>query len=129
LNLDHTQEENLPVAAVPTAATPSTAAAPATTAVASTSTAASTAMPTAPTAASATFPLRTRFVDDKRSAQEFFSVESRDDFFGFRVIPNLCKAKASRLARKTVPKQRERVWLHADFRKQRPYLFLRSLER
>jgi hypothetical protein len=54
----------------------------------------------------ATFALRTRFVDNERSTEKVFPVQSRDRFFRFRVIADFSEAKSPRLARKTIAKQR-----------------------
>lgn len=71
---------------------------------------------TATTTASA-FALRTRFVDDESAAEKFAAVESCDDLFGFGVVPNFGKPETARLARETIAKKRERIRLHARFRK------------
>ena len=74
-----------PLASTATAAASTTtastmAAAPA----ASTTAAVAAAVSTAPASAtSATFALRTRFVDDERAAQKFLAIQSCDGFFGF----------------------------------------------
>jgi hypothetical protein len=73
--------------------------------------------PTTATTAPPAFPLRTRFVDNERASEKFPPVQSCDHFFGFRVVPNFGESEAARLAREPIAKQRERVRLHARFRK------------
>jgi hypothetical protein len=60
-------------------------------------TAISTAPPTgSPATTTEALFLRTRFVDLERSAPDFFSVESRDRFFGFIRIRHFYESEASR---------------------------------
>jgi hypothetical protein len=99
------------------------AAAPATT----TTTASAVWAPAA--AAPSTFALRTRFIHNQRSAEEFLSVQRRDGLFGFRVILDFRKAKPARLPGETIAKQSEGIGLHASFRKQRLHFLFSSLER
>jgi hypothetical protein len=73
--------------------------------------------------------LRARFIHDQGPAEKFFSVQSRNGLFGFRVILDFRKAKPARLAGETIAKQSERVGLHARFRKQRLDFLFSSLER
>jgi len=86
-------------------------------------------MAAAPTTTSAAFTLRTRFVDDERTPEEILTVQSRDCFFSFRVVPDFREAEAARLSSKPISKKRQRIRLHADLRKQRSHLSFRSLER
>jgi len=79
--------------------------------------AATTTATAAATASSATFPLRAGFIDDKRAAHELLSVESSNDFLGFRIVTNLGEAETARLTRETISKQSERIRLHTNFRK------------
>jgi hypothetical protein len=83
----------------------------------------------APTASTATFALRAGLIHDQRPTQEFLTVESRDGFFGFRVILNLREAKPTRLTGEAIAKQSERIGLYASFRKQRLHFLFRSFER
>jgi hypothetical protein len=85
-------------------------------------------VPPATTAASA-FPLGMRFVDNECTSKEVLAVEGCDDFFRFRIISDFGKPEPARLPRESIPQQRERIRLHADFRKQRLYLLFRSFER
>jgi hypothetical protein len=120
-------EERLPVAAVAAAVSSVTA-----TSATSTPATAMAAAPTTPVAAStaaSTFALRTRFVHDQRPAEEFPSVESRDDLFRFRVVLDLREAKSARLTGKAIAQQGERIGLHAGLRKQRSDFLFSSLER
>jgi hypothetical protein len=80
-------------------------------------TAASAVTTTAAATASSAFALRTRFIDDERAAEKFSSVESCDDLFGFGVVPNFGETETARLAREPIAEQRERIRLHAGFRK------------
>jgi hypothetical protein len=83
----------------------------------------------APTATTATFALRAGLIHDQRPAEEFLTVESRDGFFGFRVVLNLREAKSTRLTGEAIAKQSERIGLYASFRKQRLHFLFRSFER
>jgi hypothetical protein len=97
--------------------------------MASPATASTTAVPAATTTSAATFPLRPRFVDYKRAAQELTAIQSRDGLFSLRIVANLRKAKPARLAGETITKERQRIRLHPGFSEQRRHLFFRSLER
>jgi len=94
---------------------------------ASTSTATTTV--SSATASAATFPLWTCFVHHERAAKKVSAVESGNHLFSFRIVAHFGKTEAARLARKTIAKQRQRIRLHAHFRKQRLHLLFRSLER
>jgi hypothetical protein len=83
----------------------------------------------APTTTACTFALRTRLIHDQRAAEKFLSIQSRDGLIGFRVVLDLREAKPARLASEAIAKQRERIGLHASFRKQRRHFLFRSLER
>ena len=87
-----------------------------------------TAASTAATAA-ATFSLRTGFVDDESATRNSLPLSAAMAFSASASSLNFRKAKAARLARKTIAKQRERIRLHAHFRKQRLHLLFRSLKR
>jgi hypothetical protein len=115
------------IAAIPSApaTAPTTAASAVTTAPAS----AATTMPASPTASAATFALRTSLIHHQRPSHELASIERRNRFFRFRVVADFCEAKAPRLTCETIPKQSERVGLHAGFCKQRRNFFFRCLER
>jgi hypothetical protein len=78
------------------------------------STAATTTVSSA-TASTATFPLRTCFVHHERATEKVPAVEGGNHLFSFRVVAHFGKTKAARLARKTIPKQRQRIRLHAHF--------------
>jgi hypothetical protein len=108
-----TLEGNLPIAAAVSPAPTTTSSAPTTVATARSATPAVAATSSSPSAG--TFPLRTRFIDNERPAKKVFPIQRRDRLFSFRVVANFSKAKSTRLARKTITKQRERVRLHADF--------------
>jgi hypothetical protein len=86
-------------------------------------------MTAATTSAASTFALRTRFVDNQRSAEKFPAVQCRNGLFGFRVILDFRKTKPARLPRESIAEQSERIGLHASFRKQRLYFLFSSLER
>ena len=104
------------VASIASATTASTvAAAPA--APTSPAAPASTTMTAAPASAATTFALRTRFVDDQRSAEKFLTVQCRDGLFGFRVILDFRKTKPAGLSGESIAEQSERIGLHASFRK------------
>jgi hypothetical protein len=124
---DH-KERELPVAAVPAAATAATATT-ASAAMAAATTASATTVAPAPATTASTFPLRPCFVDDKRAAEEFPAIQSRDGLFSLRVVANLREAEAARLTGESIAKERKRIRLHAGFREQRRHLFFRSLER
>jgi hypothetical protein len=80
-------------------------------------------------AGASAFTLRTRFVDDQRTAQKILAVERFDRFVCFGVIANFGETESTRLAGETIAQQRERIRLHTNFRKQRRYLLFRGLER
>ncbi|MGC1386178.1 MAG: hypothetical protein WA823_20570 [Candidatus Acidiferrales bacterium] len=90
----------LAVAIPSTAAISAAALAP--TPATTTTTTAPTATAAIAAAGSTAFPLRTRFVDHQRAAQEILSVEGFDRFFGFGIIRELRKTKPARLAGETV---------------------------
>jgi hypothetical protein len=83
----------------------------------------------APTATACTFALRTRLIHNQRAAEKFLSIQSRDGLIGFRIVLDLREAKPARLASEAIAKQRERIGLHASFRKQRRHFLFGSLER
>jgi hypothetical protein len=123
------------IAAIPaasaTAAATTASAVTTTPASASTTTpaSASTTMPAASTTSAATFALRTSLIHHERAPHEFAPIERRNRLFRFRVVANFCEAKTPRLTCETIPKQSERVGLHAGFCKQRRNFFFRCLER
>jgi hypothetical protein len=84
--------------------------------------------PSPATTASA-FTLRACFVNDECPAEKFPPVESCNDFFRFGIVPNLGKSETAGLARETIAKERERIWLHARLREQRCYIFFSGLKR
>jgi len=67
---------------------------------------ASAAVTAAPAAPAATFPLRTRFVDDKRATEKLLPIKGGNNFLGLAIVANLSKAEAPRLTRKAIAKQR-----------------------
>jgi hypothetical protein len=119
----------LPVAIAAIPAASATAAATTASAVTTTPASASTTMPAASTTSAATFALRTSLIHHERAAHELASIQRRNCFFRFRVVANFCEAKTPRLTCETIPKQSERVGLHAGFCKQRRNFFFRCLER
>jgi hypothetical protein len=104
----------LPIAAVTTASATATTAS----AVAS-APATATMTPAVATSAPAatTFSLGTCFVDDECPAKKFPPIESCDNLFGFRIVPNFGESETARLAREPIAEQCERIRLHARFRK------------
>jgi hypothetical protein len=117
------------IAATVAAATAATSAA--------TSAATTTASPTATAAVSAsaaaspaaTFALRASFIHHERAPQKILAIERCHGLFRFGVVLDLSEAETTRLARKTIAKQCERIRLNPDFREQCLYLLFRSLER
>ncbi len=107
----------LPVAAVTTAAAASATAAATASAVTSAPATPASAVATASAATtSSAFALRTCFVDDESATEKFPPVQSCDDLFGFRIIPNFGESETARLAREPIAKERKRIRLHARFR-------------
>jgi RNase P/RNase MRP subunit POP5 len=80
-------------------------------------------------ASTAAFTLRTRFVHHESATQKILAVERFDRFIRFGVVSNFGETETARLSRETIAQQRERIRLHANFRKQRRYLLFRGLER
>jgi hypothetical protein len=80
-------------------------------------------------AGAAAFTLGTRFIDDERAAQKILAVERFDGFVCFAVVANFSETKTARLSCETIAQQRERIRLHANFRKKRRYLLFSGLER
>jgi hypothetical protein len=118
----------IPIAPVASAASSSaTTAAPATTMAAASTT--TTAAVTSPTAAPATFALRTRFIHHQRAAHKILAVQCGNDFLRFRIVFNFSETESARLARKTVPQQAERIRLNTYFGKQSLNLLFCGLER
>jgi RNase P/RNase MRP subunit POP5 len=95
---------------------------------AASTTTASAVAATTPAGATA-FTLRTRFIHHQRAAQKILAVKRFDGFIRFGVVANLGETETARLSRETIAQQRERIRLHANFRKQRRYLLFRGLER
>jgi hypothetical protein len=116
-------------AAATSAATATSAAVSAATASPTTAITAATAMSAAASAASATFALRASFVDHQCATQELFAVQRSDYLFRFGIVANLGEAKAARLTCKSIAQQRQRIWLHTYFRKQRLQLLFSGLKR
>lgn len=115
------------IATIPAAsASPATTTAPA---VTTTPASSASAVAATPTASAATFALRTRLIHHQRPPHELASIQRRNCFFRFRVVADFREAKAPRLTCETIPKQSERIGLHASFRKQRRNFFFRCLER
>jgi hypothetical protein len=124
----------LPVASAATASVAATASAasapstaPTTTGAAAASTTAA-SMATTASATSATFALRTRFIYNERAAKKILAVERADCLLRVLVF-HFGEAKPTRLPRKAIAQQRQRIRLHADFREQRLDLLFRGLER
>jgi hypothetical protein len=84
-------------------------------AAAATTASAATVAP-APATTATTLPLRPRFVDDKRAAQELAAIQSRNGLFSLRVVANLRETEPARLAGESVAKERKRIRLNAGFR-------------
>jgi len=106
----------LPVAAVTAAAAASATAAATASAVTSAPATASAVSTASAATTSSAFALRTCFVDDESAAEKFPPVQSCDDLFGFRIIPNFGESETARLAREPIAKERKRIRLHARFR-------------
>jgi len=71
----------------------------------------------APSTTASALALRTCFVHDECAAEKFPPIERRDHLFGFGIVPNFGESKTARLAREPIAKERERIRLHACFRK------------
>jgi hypothetical protein len=135
-NLDEKEtKDNLAVAAAVTTAIAATSAAVAT---ASAATASATAAPAAVSAAitaapaattASAFSLRTSFIHHQRAAKKVFAVKSRNRLLCCAVVMNFGETETARLSCKTIAKQCERIWLYADFSKQRLHLLFCSLKR
>jgi hypothetical protein len=80
-------------------------------------------------ARTAAFTLRACFIHHQRAAQKILSVERFDGFVCFGVVANFSETETAWLSRETIAQKRERIRLHANFRKQRRYLLFRGLER
>jgi hypothetical protein len=76
-----------------------------------------------------TFAHRPGFVDDKSAAHEIFAVERLHGLFGGSVIVELSESEATRLARKAIAEQAQRIRVQVDFRKQRGDFFVGGLKR
>jgi hypothetical protein len=130
-----TKDNNLAVAAAVTTAITATSAAVATasaatasaTAPATVSAAIAAASPT--TTAASAFSLRTSFIHHQRAAKKVFAVKGRNRLLCCAVVMNFGETETARLSCKTIAKQCERIWLYADFSKQRLHLLFCSLKR